>query len=82
MGTFTVRSAYNLVAGPVEAGEDDRWVWKIDGVEKVKIFIWLINKGKILTNVERERRQMTPFGLYGKLGMRWCSIKKDGERRR
>lgn len=34
------------------------WVWKINAVERVRMFVWLAMKSSILTNVERLRRRM------------------------
>ncbi|XP_019159704.1 PREDICTED: uncharacterized protein LOC109156318 [Ipomoea nil] len=57
-GTFSVLSAYNIIAGNSNS-EDWNWVWKINCVEKVKSFLWLLLKGKLLTGEERRNRRLT-----------------------
>ncbi|KAK8704808.1 hypothetical protein V6N13_048420 [Hibiscus sabdariffa] len=58
MGVFTVKSAYvirrGLCHGPVED------IWKIRqhfrGTQRMRIFLWLVCQGRIMTNQERIRR--------------------------
>ncbi|KAL4335727.1 hypothetical protein GQ457_07G012090 [Hibiscus cannabinus] len=59
--TFTVKSAYELRMGMFgEAGEA---LWKLishfKGLPQIRIYLWLVAKGRILTNVEQVRRHMT-----------------------
>ncbi|CAN1188823.1 Putative ribonuclease H protein At1g65750 [Linum perenne] len=60
-GKFSIRTAYNLVNQSVSARPPVDWklIWKWDGPNKVKHFLWLVAHGKILTNEERVRRKMT-----------------------
>ncbi|CAH9131175.1 unnamed protein product [Cuscuta epithymum] len=39
--------------------EDWSWVWKIRTCEKVRCFLWLVMKNKLLTNVERGKRHIS-----------------------
>ncbi|XP_019181390.1 PREDICTED: uncharacterized protein LOC109176414 [Ipomoea nil] len=58
-GTFTVSSAYNSLVGTPNDEENWAWIWKLKVVEKVKTFVWLLLKDKLLTNLERMKRHMT-----------------------
>ncbi|CAN1188712.1 Putative ribonuclease H protein At1g65750 [Linum perenne] len=60
-GRFSIRSAYNLVNQLVNSRPLVDWkvIWRWDGPNKVKHFLWLSAHGKILTNEERVRRKMT-----------------------
>ncbi|XP_019157963.1 PREDICTED: uncharacterized protein LOC109154684 [Ipomoea nil] len=66
LGKFTTKSAYSCVAGiwklncwNMDGDNNDwEWIWKLNCWEKIKVFIWLILKGRLLTNVERFRRHI------------------------
>lgn len=58
-GKFSVGSAYSIIAGNKSGVVDFHWVWRLKCVERVKVFLWLLLKGKLLTNEERKRRKMT-----------------------
>lgn len=61
VGKFTVKSAYNLANGLVEENNWEGWkmVWKIKAQQRVKVFLWIMVHGKLLTNLERWRRMLT-----------------------
>ena len=64
-GKFTVSSMYDLVV--VEANLSNRrpWhkIWKLKVTPQVKLFIWQLLHGKILTNTERLRKSFV-LGNY------------------
>lgn len=51
-----------------EDNEDWSWIWKLICGEKVKMFTWLLAKGKLLTNAEREKRHLTNDALCAYCG--------------
>lgn len=69
-GKFYVKSAYLQLNDNMSDidGEDWKVVWKWSGPERVKTFLWLCFKEKLLTNVERERRHMAAGRIC-----RWCN---------
>ncbi|CAL8995128.1 unnamed protein product [Prunus brigantina] len=59
-GKFSVKSAYGLLFrnyGRSDPGLDI--LWKLRVPPKLKIFFWLVLQGRILTNEQRARRQLT-----------------------
>lgn len=48
-----------MIAGSNEDEDTWDWLWKSICWEKVKIFIWIILKDRLLTNKEWARRHMT-----------------------
>lgn len=61
-GSFTVSSAYHLISGNMQKENNLGWVWNINCIERVHMFIWLVMKSSILTNAERLRRGMDNSG--------------------
>ncbi|KAK8487080.1 hypothetical protein V6N11_033196 [Hibiscus sabdariffa] len=59
--SFSVRIAYRLHMGFVDDNVDPYWkvIIKLSGSQWVKSFLWLLTDGRILTNVERQRRHLT-----------------------
>lgn len=61
---FTVRSEFELCC-KAENGQnssaDWKWnfIWKLNVAPKIKTFLWTIAHGKIMTNMQRVRRQFT-----------------------
>ncbi|CAN1166059.1 Putative ribonuclease H protein At1g65750 [Linum perenne] len=60
-GVFTIKSAYDLIGkieNPIDA---DRWksVWKWRGPSRVRFFLWLAAKGRLLTNAARHKRGLS-----------------------
>jgi len=63
-GKFTIASAIKLIRLPDETiVEDWTWAWKLRLPQRIKLFLWLLLHGRILTNAERFRRHMSssPF---------------------
>ncbi|KAK9021559.1 hypothetical protein V6N11_011542 [Hibiscus sabdariffa] len=58
---FSIKSAYDVRLG-FARGVDER-IWRtihdFRGLPKIKFFMWLACKGKLMTNVERQRRHLT-----------------------
>ncbi|CAN1161707.1 Putative ribonuclease H protein At1g65750 [Linum perenne] len=60
-GRFSVKSAYCLIKDfdPVAGSSIWNKVWRWEGPNRVRHFLWLVTHGKIMTNVERARRRLT-----------------------
>ncbi|CAN1153234.1 Putative ribonuclease H protein At1g65750 [Linum perenne] len=60
-GLFSVRSAYLMLSGNDEEASEQLWnrVWKWNGPNKIKHFLWLASHDRLMTNVERNRRHLT-----------------------
>ncbi|KAL4278188.1 hypothetical protein GQ457_03G036380 [Hibiscus cannabinus] len=63
-GKFSVRSAYKLSLGEIRGEEDPVWraVNRYEGLQKIRIFLWLVCNEKLMTNGERLRRHFTNIG--------------------
>ncbi|CAL1367787.1 unnamed protein product [Linum trigynum] len=63
-GRFRLRSAYELVEGSTEGRTEEHWrdLWRWDGPNRVKLFLWLVSHNRLLTNAERKKRQMAQDG--------------------
>ncbi|CAN1848354.1 Putative ribonuclease H protein At1g65750 [Linum perenne] len=59
-GGYTVRSRYLLAKGLVQTETDNRWklIWRWKGPQRVRHFLWLMGKGRLLTNEKRCRRHL------------------------
>lgn len=71
-GTFSVKSTYQLLDKSDENGRNSEYwrrVWKWKGPERVRTFLWLCLRGKLLTNYERVRRHLSNSGLCGRCGL-------------
>ncbi|CAA0815450.1 Polynucleotidyl transferase- ribonuclease H-like superfamily protein [Striga hermonthica] len=68
-GKFTTKSAYDMLdaAGKPETASTLKpvWraVWQWPGPQCIRIFLWLLTKNRLLTNVERRRRHLTADGI-------------------
>ncbi|KAF7838891.1 ribonuclease H [Senna tora] len=60
-GCFSVKTAYQNIAGMNEEVEDNFWrkVWLLRVPQRTKSFMWLCGHNKLLTNSERVKRCMT-----------------------
>ncbi|XP_016648950.1 PREDICTED: putative ribonuclease H protein At1g65750 [Prunus mume] len=59
-GVFSVKTAYNLFfKGPSWPDYNFSSLWRLKIPPKLQIFAWLTAQGKILSNVQRVRRQLT-----------------------
>ncbi|GMI80336.1 hypothetical protein HRI_001702900 [Hibiscus trionum] len=67
---FSVRSAYQVRSGSVSSSSES--VWKVinhfRGLQRIKVFLWLLGCGKLLTNDERLRRYMAANSHCGVCG--------------
>ncbi|CAN1800305.1 Putative ribonuclease H protein At1g65750 [Linum perenne] len=59
-GKFTIKSAYNLICQSEELPSRPIWksIWKWNGPNRVRHFLWLAAKDRLLTNAMRLRRGM------------------------
>ncbi|GLT96250.1 hypothetical protein SLE2022_138910 [Rubroshorea leprosula] len=61
-GSFTVRSAYQLIQEQKKLDNSSldswSWVWKLCCAERIRMFIWLLVRGRVLTNSLRFDRHM------------------------
>jgi hypothetical protein len=50
-GGFTVSAAYHLLTGDTMKQADKKWtqVWKIEGMERIKVFLWQLVHDRLLT---------------------------------
>ncbi|KAA3488057.1 RNA-directed DNA polymerase (Reverse transcriptase) [Gossypium australe] len=57
-GTFTIRSAYRSLKENTWRPKQDIWktIWKYQGPQRVRLFLWLVANQRVLTNSERTRR--------------------------
>ncbi|MBA0645613.1 hypothetical protein Goklo_013691 [Gossypium klotzschianum] len=60
MGSFCIKSEYWMLKDRSWNPRDVTWKndWKFQGPQKVRIFIWILFKQRLLTNVERERQSI------------------------
>ncbi|CAN0886785.1 Putative ribonuclease H protein At1g65750 [Linum grandiflorum] len=60
-GRFSIQSAYLLLKELQEETPDKRWqgVWRWQGPNKIRHFLWMASHNRILTNEERGRRHLT-----------------------
>ncbi|KAL8159452.1 hypothetical protein V2J09_000989 [Rumex salicifolius] len=63
-GVFTTTSVYDLIRPRsqgfhADLGRAFKLVWRTMVPKRIRIFLWLVLKGKMLTNAERKRRHMT-----------------------
>ncbi|CAN1187196.1 Putative ribonuclease H protein At1g65750 [Linum perenne] len=68
-GVFSIKSAYNLICHSTAIPGSDLWkaVWKWEGPNRIKHFLWLATKDKLLTNEGRRQR-----GLSSDAACKWC----------
>lgn len=60
-GVFTTKSAYATIAGfsNITTQPIFQVIWKWQGAERIKILLWKLGHGSLMTNMERKRRKMT-----------------------
>lgn len=67
---FSTKSAYWLTNQGANTGTWEwAFIWRLQIPPRIKTFIWLVAKGKILTNFERAKRRMRIF-MYCPMGCR------------
>ncbi|CAN1186551.1 Putative ribonuclease H protein At1g65750 [Linum perenne] len=59
-GKFTLKTAYEILASKDHHMDQDIWrtIWRWNGPNRVKHFLWLVAHNRILTNAERQRRHL------------------------
>ncbi|GLT28349.1 hypothetical protein SLA2020_032890 [Shorea laevis] len=59
-GLFSVKSAFYLLqkqhVNLTQQEERWKWVWKLQCLEKIKLFVWLLQRNRVLTNSVRFER--------------------------
>ncbi|KAF7830019.1 reverse transcriptase [Senna tora] len=60
-GKFSVESCYNAVNGVIYGSRGNVWnsIWKLNVPQRVRSSMWLCANNKLLTNVERCKRQIS-----------------------
>ncbi|GKV09103.1 hypothetical protein SLEP1_g20649 [Rubroshorea leprosula] len=62
-GSFTVKAAYQLIQEQKHSSDAPRdswlWIWKLQCAERIRMFVWLLARGRVLTNSVRFTRHMT-----------------------
>ncbi|CAN1744712.1 Putative ribonuclease H protein At1g65750 [Linum perenne] len=60
-GLFTIISAYALIGRIETSAESERWkaIWKWRGPSRIRFFLWLAAKDRILTNAARQKRGLS-----------------------
>lgn len=55
---FSVKDAYRLRTKRTWSAQGNKWkeVWKYQGPHRVRFFLWLVCKQRLLTNLEKARR--------------------------
>jgi hypothetical protein len=59
-GQFTVAAAYHLIAGDISNNVDKKWhqIWKLDSMERIRVFIWLLVHNRLQTKARLARWQL------------------------
>ncbi|MBA0697893.1 hypothetical protein Goari_021412 [Gossypium aridum] len=65
-GKFSVKATYNSLVQMDDQARDNVWsgIWKTNLPPRIKHFLWLVLRKKLLTNFERNRRNMSPTMGY------------------
>ncbi|CAN1299175.1 Putative ribonuclease H protein At1g65750 [Linum perenne] len=60
-GRFTIKSAYNIICNSEELPSRSIWrsIWRWSGPNRIRHFLWLAAKDRLLTNAMRARRGMS-----------------------
>ncbi|GLT74663.1 hypothetical protein SLA2020_464490 [Shorea laevis] len=71
-GSFSVASAYHLIQDnkPALPLQDRRWkwIWKLECPERVRMFVWLLLRNRVMTNSVRYERHLTDSTLCPRCG--------------
>lgn len=68
-GNFSTASAYKLIVNHEMDKRDQKWIWKVKTPQKLKGFMWLILKDRLLTNQMRLMRNMETIDLCPRCGL-------------
>jgi hypothetical protein len=60
MGEFTVAAAYQALTGATTNENDMKWtkIWKIDSIERIKVFVWQLVHDRLLTKARLAKWQI------------------------
>ncbi|CAN1351644.1 Putative ribonuclease H protein At1g65750 [Linum perenne] len=66
-GCYSVKSGYILARNMDEESNNEIWkrIWKWEGPQRVRQFLWLALHNRLLTNAERHRRHLTDTAECG-----------------
>ncbi|CAN1219300.1 Putative ribonuclease H protein At1g65750, partial [Linum perenne] len=66
-GMYSVKTGYLLAKGLRDAGSHIVWrkIWRWEGTQRVRQFLWVAYKNRLLTNQERYRRHLTTDNTCG-----------------
>ncbi|KAF7804220.1 putative ribonuclease H protein At1g65750 family [Senna tora] len=67
-GKFSVKSMYNMLGKVPSSEQGNTWndIWKWNGPEKVRCFLWLCRHDRIMTNENRMKRRLAATGNCSK----------------
>ncbi|KAK9031098.1 hypothetical protein V6N11_032490 [Hibiscus sabdariffa] len=62
---FSTRSAYRVLCPRVLENPHSSWriIWALQVLQRIRVFMWLVMREVLLTNVERTRRHLSPSGI-------------------
>ncbi|CAN1141118.1 hypothetical protein LINPERPRIM_LOCUS25270, partial [Linum perenne] len=65
-GKFSISLAYDILSASHISADPSLWklVWRWQGPNRVKQFLWLVVQNRLLTNVECMKRHMTNDDRY------------------
>ncbi|KAK9046129.1 hypothetical protein V6N11_052029 [Hibiscus sabdariffa] len=63
--TFSTRSAYRVLCPRVLENAHSSWriIWALQVPQRIRVFMWLVMREALLTNVECTRRHLSPSGI-------------------
>ncbi|KAH9724217.1 putative ribonuclease H protein [Citrus sinensis] len=69
-GTFSVKSAYELLDDPIGNGDHNFWclAWSWKGPHSIRVFLWLLLHGRLKTRKELNRRHLVVSTQCDKCG--------------
>lgn len=70
-GPFTLKIAYQSIDHDERVLSNSKWklIWDNKLPPKVKCFLWLVKKGRLLTNHERVRRKIASDAACARCGV-------------
>lgn len=67
-GNFTTASAFTFITNSELSDRDWKWTWKLKIPQKLKYFLWLVLKGRLLTNQLRVVRHLADTNTCPRCG--------------
>ena len=71
-GQYSAKSGYEWLCSLNHQSPSDKswmWVWRLKVPDKIKVFIWLLGHGALLTNCEHTRRHITLDPICDRCGL-------------